>query len=239
MKAAVDLHIHTALSPCAEDDMTPNNIAGMAWLKGLDIIAVTDHNAAMNCAAVSMCAKERGILVIPGMEVETREEVHLVCLFPSVESALKMQELVHAALPDIDNREDVFGRQLIMDRDDGIAGCFQKLLITAADLSVDDVFEKVDLLGGTVIPAHVDRESYSILSNLGIIPDYLGIKTLEISNECDLQVFLNRHSHLREHNFIKSSDAHRLGDILERSSFLELEEISAPCLIETLKKRRL
>ena len=101
MHAYIDLHIHSALSPCADNEMTPNNIVNMAWLKGLDIIAVTDHNSVENCKAVLKCAEERGILAIPGMEVETREEVHVICLFPDMDSAMEMQNIVWSGLPDI------------------------------------------------------------------------------------------------------------------------------------------
>ena len=236
MRAAIDLHIHTALSPCADDDMTPNNIVGMAWLKGLDIIAVTDHNAAMNCEAVMECAKEKGILFIPGMEVESSEEVHLVCLFPCIESVLKMQDIIHAALPNIENREDIFGKQVVMDKNDNVVGYFPKLLINAAGLGIDEIFSDVDKLGGVTIPAHVDRDSYSIISNLGIIPEYLEIKTLEISRDTDLKKYIERNPHLKPYSFVRSSDAHHLGDILERESYIDLEELSARCLIDTIKK---
>ena len=147
MKAYIDLHIHSSLSPCSDKDMTPNNIVNMAYLKGLDIIAVTDHNSAENCDAMVICGKKRGIIVVPGMELETREEVHLVCLFPSVAEAHRMQEIVYNALPDIENREDIFGQQIMMDEEDNISGYQKRLLLTASSLSIDDAFMNVSSLG--------------------------------------------------------------------------------------------
>lgn len=236
MKAFYDLHIHSALSPCAENEMTPNNIVNMAYIKGLNIIAITDHNAALNCEAVSNCAKARGIVVVPGIELETREEVHMVCLFPGIDEVMKMHEIVSNALPGIENREDIFGKQLIMDEDDNVVANYKPMLITAANLSIDEVFDMVDKLEGVVVPAHVDRESYSIISNLGMVPDYLNIKYLEISKACIFNDFLNKNPYLSSYKFLKSSDAHNLGQILEKESTIELEEISVECLIEALKK---
>jgi PHP family Zn ribbon phosphoesterase len=236
MKAFYDLHIHSALSPCAQADMTPNNIVNMAHIKGLDIIAVIDHNAALNCEAVFNCAKNRGIVVVPGMELETREEVHVICLFPGLEEVMKMHKEVSNALPSIENREDIFGEQLIMDQEDNIISNYKPMLLTATNLSIDDVFEKVDKLGGVVVPAHVDRDSFSIISNLGIVPDYLNLKYIEISKDCVMDEFLKKYPYLSTYNLLKSSDAHDLGKILEKESSIELKEISIECLIESLKK---
>jgi PHP family Zn ribbon phosphoesterase len=239
MKYAVDLHIHSALSPCSADDMTPNNIANMASIKGLDFIAITDHNSCENLEAVSKCAKTNGILLVPGMELETREEVHLICLFTDIAHALSMQELVYKALPKINNREDIFGRQLILDENDGIKGEVQQLLLTAANLGVDEAFSIVGSMGGAVIPAHIDRSSYSIISNLGMIPDTLNVGFVEISRECDGEEYKSKNPFLCAYQFIKSSDAHELGSMLERESFIELEEKSVECLINDLRIMRL
>ncbi|HOQ36855.1 MAG TPA: PHP domain-containing protein [Acetivibrio sp.] len=235
MKAFADLHIHSALSPCSDNDMTPNNIVNMAYLKGLDIIAITDHNSTENCRAVVDCGKKRGIVVVPGMELETREEVHMVCLFPGVDEACKMQEIVYNALPDVENREDIFGQQVMMDEEDNIKGYLKRLLLTASNLSIDDAYLHVTSLGGVVIPAHIDRDSYSMISNLGIIPSTPKMKYLEVSKGCDVEKFLESNPYLKEFNLIRSSDAHTLGNILERESSIELEELSIECLLSTLR----
>lgn len=224
MKYAVDLHIHTALSPCADNDMTPNNIVNMAILKGLDAIAVTDHNTTGNLEAVSLCARKSGLVFIPGMEVESCEEVHLICLLPDLNSAWMLQEKVSQALPVIENRTDIFGRQYFMDENDQIIGEEDRLLINATSLTSDDIFLLVRSLGGAVIPAHVDRPANSMLSNLGWIPQELDIKYLELSGKCDKYAYKEAHPELDRYQLIKSSDAHNLGDILERESLLEIPE---------------
>jgi len=234
MKYAVDLHIHSALSPCAGDEMTPNNIVNMAVLKGLDAIAVTDHNSAANAAAVSMCAKRQGLLFIPGMEVETSEEVHMVCLMPDLTSMDEFRRRVELSLPVLNNRPDIFGRQLIIDENDDVVGEEPRMLLTATSLSIDEVAVLAAALKGAAIPAHIDRQSYSIISNLGFIPKELDIKYLEISKLCDGPLFRSSRPDLDRYHFIRSSDAHNLGDILERESFLELDELSAEAVIRKL-----
>lgn len=235
MKVAVDLHIHSALSPCSDNEMTPNNIVNMALLKGLDVIAVTDHNSLENYDAISQCAKEINIIAVPGMEMETREEVHLVCLFPNKESALKVQERINSLLPRIKNREEIFGKQIIMDADDNITGYYEELLITAVDMSIDEAVAMVQDVGGAAIPAHVDRTSYSVISNLGMVPDHLSFQYLEISKNCNVEEFVLKHPELCKYKFIRSSDAHNLGDILERESFLEIDDLSVEALIRELR----
>jgi hypothetical protein len=232
MKYAVDLHIHSALSPCGDNDMTPNNIVNMAVLKGLDVIAVTDHNSAANLEAVNRCALKQGILFIPGMEVETSEEIHMVCLMPSTDMALELQKCVYDALPKALNREDIFGKQLIMDENDEIISEEVRLLITATALDCYAVTNLVRKLGGAVVPAHVDRSSYSMLSNFGMIPEDLKLAYLEISRKCDKYAYRAERPELDSFRLIRSSDAHYLGDILERESMLELEQLSVQAVID-------
>ena len=236
MLAYVDLHIHSLLSPCSDNDMTPNNIINMAVIKGLDIIAITDHNCAQNTDAVLKCAKNAGIIAVPGMELETSEEVHLVCLFPGLEEVMLMQQIVHESLPEIQNREEIFGSQIIMDKDDNDIGHVKQLLLTASGLSVDTAFNYVNELGGVVLPAHIDRSSYSILSNLGSIPDDLGVHCVEISRGCDETQYRSNHPELKKFKFVKSSDAHHLWDIFERESGLEIFDLSINSLIKALKE---
>lgn len=237
MNFAVDLHIHSALSPCSDNDMTPNNIVNMALLKGLDFIAVTDHNSAENLGAVLSCAEGTGLTVVPGMEVETSEEVHLVCLFPDVASALQVQGEIYGSLPPVANREDIFGSQLVMNEKDEVAGKVGRFLLTASGYGADEIFTMVENIGGVVVPAHVDRQSYSMLSNLGSIPEGLGIRWLEVSKACDEAAFRAEHPELSGYAFVKSSDAHHLGDILERETFLDLPERSIDALLRKLRDR--
>ena len=132
-----DLHLHSCLSPCGDNDMTPANIVGMAAILGLDVIAVTDHNSCKNCPAVLAAAKEYGVLAVPGMEINTSEEVHAVCLFPRLEASMDFDRLVEEKLMAFPNKEEIFGQQLIYDLDDHICGKFPNLLINATEISFD------------------------------------------------------------------------------------------------------
>lgn len=231
MKYAVDLHIHSALSPCADKDMTPNNIVNMARIKGLDAIAVTDHNSCANLKAVGKCAESAGLVFIPGMEVETSEEVHLICLLPGIAAAVELQRIIYSALPQMINRGDVFGRQLIMDETDRVIDEESRMLLTAAALTTGEICSVVRHLGGAVIPAHVDRPSNSILSNLGFVPEEPGFRYLELSRHCFGTGFVAAHPELGGYGTIVSSDAHELGGIMERESFLELDALSTEAVI--------
>lgn len=226
MKFAYDLHIHSALSPCGDEDMTPNNIVNMALLKGLDLIAVTDHNSGKNLPAVMEVGKRQGLMVVPGIEVQTREEVHILCYFKNLQSALKLDEIIYNCLPDIDNNEEIFGRQLIFDSQDQVIGKIDKLLLSSSALSVNDVFVLTKGLGGICIPAHVDRPAYSITYNLGFIPPSLNVKTVEFSKKDSPETIIKRHPFLKKYNYIVSSDAHFLWEISEREHFMEMEYLS-------------
>jgi PHP family Zn ribbon phosphoesterase len=214
--------------------MTPGNIVNMALLKGLDIIAVTDHNSCANLPAVLEVAKENGLMVIPGMEVQTKEEVHIVCLFKRFEGAMKFAEIVYNSLPDIRNTEEVFGSQLIFNAEDEIIGKEDKLLLSSTVLSVNDVFVLVRGLGGICIPAHIDRPGFSIIANLGFIPPNLKVKTIEISKRNTPESVLKKYPFLDKYQHIISSDAHYLQDISERDFFVELECLSVSELFDKL-----
>ena len=157
MEVYYDLHIHSCLSPCGDGDMTPANIAGMAAVKGLDVIAVTDHNSCKNCEAAMAAGAEYGVLVIPGMEICTAEEIHAVCLFPGLSEAMDFDHLVHDALPPVKNRPDIFGEQQIYDCRDRICGEEPYLLINACSISFDGLWELVRERDGVRFPAHMDK----------------------------------------------------------------------------------
>jgi len=234
MKYAIDLHIHTCLSPCGDIDMTPNNIVNMSGIKGLDIIAVTDHNAAGNCAAVIEAASGSDLMVVPGMELCTADEIHLLCYFPDTDTALGFQDEVFKNLLPVKNREDVFGRQIYMNSLDEETGTEDRFLIGASMIPTLDAILMARSMGGAVLPAHVDRESFSMLNTFGFIPEEYGFKYLECSRNCQLDSFLRERADLRRYDFIRNSDAHYLQDILERESWLELEEKSVECLLDRI-----
>lgn len=221
-----DFHIHSALSPCGDKDMTPNNIVNMATISGLDTIAVSDHNTVGNVRSAIEAGKLCGVNVIPGMEVETSEEVHILTLYPSIEIAEDVAKEVYRKLPDIKNRADIFGEQIYMDKEDNITGYEEKLLISPTTLALEDLFDLVKSAGGLFIPAHVDRHSYSVLTNLGFIPDDLDIQHIEISKSTtDVESYLNARKDLRKYNIFRNSDAHYLGDISIKEAFLDIDDI--------------
>lgn len=231
MKCYYDLHIHSALSPCGDNDMTPNNIVNMSVLKGLDVIAVSDHNTCGNVRAVQKAAGSR-LLVIPAMEIETSEEIHTLALFPSIEAAEKMEKIVKKHLPKIKNRTEIFGNQYYMDENDEIVGEEEYLLVTASDIDLYKTYNCVKDLGGILIPAHIDRHSYSIISNLGFIPPDISFPCLEISAGAQASFKDN----YKNFNIITNSDAHYLGDISEKTHFFEIDNKITKKIFETLCK---
>jgi len=239
MRIKYDFHIHTALSPCALNEMTPNNIVNMAILNELDAIAVTDHNSGKNLSAVLEVAKQTELIVLPGMEVESREEIHVVCLFSSLSSVYKMQTLVYDHLPKLKNRSKVLGEQLILDVNDEIVAKEDQLLSFASDLSFETILSMTRSIGGIAFPAHIDRPSYSVLSNLGMLPPDADITCLEISQYADYDQYKLKYP---KHFIIQSSDAHELGYIGICNRYMELEcenkeSITAQMLIDYLRMR--
>ena len=221
-----DFHIHSCLSPCGDNDMTPNNIVNMAALSGLDTIAISDHNTIGNVKAAMEVGKSCGVNVIPGMEVETSEEVHILTLYPSLEAAEVVAKEVYKRLPDIKNKTEIFGEQIHMDCDDNIVGYEDKLLISPADISFDELYDLVKSVGGLFIPAHVDRHSYSVLTNLGFIPEEFDIKFIEVSTATtDLQSYLQARSDLKKYKVFRNSDAHYLENMSMKDAFLDIDDI--------------
>lgn len=218
--------------------MTPANIVGMAALKELGLIAVTDHNSCKNCGAVMQLAEEYGILAIPGMELTTQEEVHVVCLFPELAAAMDFDAYVYDHLPDIPNNEKIFGKQQIMDVDENVIGTVPKLLINATTIGFDDVFELVKSRGGVMIPAHLDKSTTSLISNLGFIPPDAQFVTAEVKDLSKLHELRRQHPYLEHCRIISDSDAHYLKDIQEPVNNLFLDELTATKVIEVLSERQ-
>ena len=225
-----DLHIHSCLSPCANDDMTPANICGMAMLKGLQMIAVTDHNSARNLPAVKACCDAYGLLMIPGMEITTREEVHLLGYFETVEQALDFSEFLRPHMPPKKNKPQFFGNQYVMDEDDNIIAEEDELLIGASDLRLSELTRIIRERGGVPVPAHINRGSNGLLINLGMRPDELGFTAVEVWRALPCA-----HTPQAGKVILHSSDAHNLGDILEAEITVKLPERSAGAFLEMLR----
>jgi len=237
MKLSYDLHIHSALSPCGDNDMTPNNIVNMAMIQGLDIIAVTDHNSCGNIESVVKASQGTGVLVIPGMEAETSEGIHVVCLFPDTEIAMKAHNIVKNRLPKIKNKEKIYGEQLYMDELDEVTDKEENLLLVSSDISIYELFNIVSNLGGVCVPAHVDREAYSVIAVLGTIPEDLNVTTVEISKNRISGEYIKRNPSIGKYKYIISSDAHYLEDISENINFINISEKTPKSVIEYLKDK--
>lgn len=218
-----DLHMHSCLSPCADNDMTPASIAGMAVLNGLNIIALTDHNSAKNCPAFFKACKAYGIVPIPGMELDTAEEVHMVCLFRTLEDALAFDSEVEKNMLPVKNRPEIFGDQHIVNEEDEILAEYETLLITATSLTIGDAVQLVAEYRGVCFPAHIDRESNGILAMLGGMPESPFFPTVELSLMGDPEEYAARED-CRGKRFLHSSDAHHLWDISEGGHTVLLDD---------------
>lgn len=232
-----DLHIHSCLSPCGDDDMTPANLVGMAALKGLDVIALTDHNSCKNCPAAVKHGEAYGVTVIPGMELTTAEEVHVVCLFPDLEAALAFDDYVYGHILPIKNREEVFGRQQIMNEQDQVTGTVDKLLISATDISFDEVFSLAASYRGLAYPAHIDKSSTSLLSNLGFVPPDSTFTCAEINDYKHLHQIQKEHPYFLGCHIIHCSDAHYLQDIHEPYCQINAESKKISHILDSLSRR--
>lgn len=219
-----DMHIHSALSPCADNDMTPNNIAGMASLKGLQILALTDHNTSKNCPAFMEACKRQGIIGIAGMELSTAEDIHLLCLFDELEDAMRFDAEVEKHLMPIKNRPDIFGEQYILDGDDKIKGQFDTLLVSATDIPIDEAIRLAHSFGAHVHPAHIDRQSNGILAILGDIPKEYGFSVFELRERSNLEILAPTVKELNGSNMLICSDAHHLWDISEAENSLDIDD---------------
>lgn len=229
MKIYVDLHIHSCLSPCGDNDMTPWNICAMAKIKGLAAIAVTDHNSARNLPAAYKAAQAHGLLLLPGMEITTREEVHLLAYFPTVDQALAMGDFLYDHLPCVQNDPRLFGEQHIMNERDEVTGEENRLLITATDLSLVRAAQEISRFSGLAVPAHINRGANSLLVNLGFLPGDVLFPALEVAPQLPISKEI-----LYGKTVLYASDAHRLEDISEASYSLEVSGLSPLCILTAL-----
>ena len=230
-----DLHIHSALSPCGDKDNTPCNIAGMAAVQELDIIALCDHNTARNCPACKKACEEYGVLFIPGMELTTAEEVHVVCLFPALDNALAFDKEIYKHLIKVKNNPEIFGEQEIYDENDNVIDVEPNLLINATDIDFARAFLMANEFGGVAMPAHIDKGANSLFSNLGFIPPECNFKTVEINNYERFNTLKEKFPYLNNCLVLKDSDAHYLGNVSSPENKIELEILTHNAVIEKIK----
>ena len=218
-----DFHIHSCLSPCADNDNTPNNIAGMGSLAGLNMMALTDHNTTKNCPAFFTAAKKFGIIPVAGMELTTAEDIHIIFLLPTLESAAEFDEYVTNKRILIENRPDIFGEQLIMDGQDNVIGEDKFLLSNATEITVDECPSLAEKFGGISYPAHIDRESNGIISALGTFPDIKGFKCAEFRDGNNIDTYREKYP-IGDRTAIVSSDAHYIWEIRDKEYYFSLDD---------------
>ena len=218
-----DLHLHSCLSACADNDNSPANLAGMAKLSGLDIVALTDHNTTANCPAFFKACEELEIVAVGGMELTTSEDIHVVCLFPTLEAAMAFGEEMDAHRTKIPNKKHIFGDQLIMNEDDEVIGEDPYLLSVATDVSLEDVPDFVARHGGVCYPAHIDRQSNSVITTLGTFPPTPEFSLFELHDGQKEDEMRERYA-LGGKKMICSSDAHRLEDVRDGEYSILLED---------------
>ncbi len=227
-----DLHIHSCLSPCGDVDMTPNNIVNMSMLSGQQLIAITDHNSCRNCEAAIEVAKELPITVLPGMELTTSEGIHVVFILPDLERAMEFDRYVYDRLDRVENQHEIFGEQIVMNKDDRPIDTERFLLVGVTNISIDHTYELAKRFGGICWPAHIDRASTSLMSIFGMVPPDLPHPTLEVHHP---EAFFAGGAQAEVQNsrkIITNSDAHMLTQIADAKNTLMMQS----CDFEGLKK---
>lgn len=230
-----DLHVHSCLSPCGDNDMTPNNLVQMALLSGCEILAITDHNTCRNAPAALEAGERNGLLVIPGMELCTSEEAHVVCLFETLEGALEFDRYVYEHMPHVPNRPEIFGDQRILNGEDEQVGEEENLLLVSSFISVDQVVALTGQYGGVAFPAHVNRDSYSVIASLGAIPPEAAFTSGEVTRDCDLEAFREQHPELEGLNIFRDSDSHYLETLAGDPWTVTLPERSVKAVLDKVK----
>jgi len=213
-KFRADLHVHTVLSPCAGIEMIPPLIVDEAVQREIRLIAITDHNSTANIAAVQKAAQGSDLVVLPGVELQTREEVHVLCLFDELDQARAMQDWIDARLPNIPNNTDFFGEQFVVDETGDFIRREERLLLSSVDASISEGWQEVNRLGGLYIPAHVNRTANGLLALLGLVPDDFPVEALEISRHIRPEDAPKKYPQIAGYPLIQDGDVHFLDGFL-------------------------
>lgn len=230
-----DFHLHSCLSPCGDNDNTPANLAGMATLNHLNVIALTDHNTCRNCPAFFRAAKAQGIIPIAGMELTTAEDIHIVFLFEKLADAISFSDYLETRRILIENRPDIFGDQLIMNEEDEVLNIDPYLLSNATTVTVDECPSLAERFNGICYPAHVDRQANGIIATLGTFPDIEGFRCCEFHDASKIEEYTKLYPAILKRHIIVSSDAHFLWDMKEAEEFFLIDD--EPYSSELVRKR--
>jgi PHP family Zn ribbon phosphoesterase len=227
-KFRADLHVHTVLSPCAGVEMIPPLIVQEALERDINLIAITDHNASANFIAVQKAAQGTDLKVLPGMELQTEEDVHSLCLFDTLSQLQTFQDFVNARMPSIKNNPDYFGEQFVVDESGDFLYREERLLIVSAAINLKEAKDMVAQLNGLFIPAHINRKAYGLFSHLGMLPLDMPLDALEISRHLSPQEAVELYPQIRGMPLIQNGDVHFLTDFLGKTHF----QIEAPTIAE-------
>jgi 3',5'-nucleoside bisphosphate phosphatase len=208
-----DLHIHTVLSPCGGLDMSPVNIVKQAVEKKLDIIAITDHNSTKHCRSAQQIAGKYGITVIAGAELNTKEEIHCLAFFETIDKADRFQQYIDDNLTVIPNKAEIYGHQYLVDENEDILEEEERLLVASLRAGIDEVITEVHRLEGLVVPAHINRMYNGIFSQLGFLPPGLKADALELDRRAGNDNFFQSHPEIGGYPLLRNSDAHSLQQI--------------------------
>lgn len=233
----VDLHLHTCLSPCGSLEMSPQQIVETALERGLDAVAVTDHNSTLQCPEIRALGKEHGLVVFAGAEVTTREEAHCVALFADDRTCAAFQKYLEEHLPPVPNDPERFGDQVWVTNQGEIVGEAPYLLISALDRSVEQIAEVVHRLGGLFIAAHVERPSFSLISQLGFIDPSLPLDAIEFNDAVRFEKLMVAHAYLKQYTAYSASDAHYPGQIGTKYSLLKADALDFQHLAMAFRKK--
>lgn len=220
MKIA-DLHNHTLLSPCGSLNMTPYNIVQRAKQLNIDILGISDHNTTRQVALVKELAAREGIFVLQGVEVNTKEEVHCLCFFPSSKELNEFQHYIDKYLPDIPNNPNHFGDQVQINEAEEIVYEEKRFLLSALDQSIEEVCNETHRLGGLFIPAHINRKLFGLCTQLGFVPPWLDVDALEIFPAMPTPKTLPQGVRL-----LQNSDAHHPDEMGKRTNLFDIDIIS-------------
>lgn len=229
MKARVDFHIHSCLSPCATLEMSPRTIVARAKVAKLDCIALTDHGCAENLPAFHDACIEANMPCLYGLEATSSEEVHTLCLFDQLEPALEWGRIIYDSIQNFPNDPDRFGLQPIVTVDGDVTGFAEKLLFAATDISFFDLVPMALEAGALCIPSHIDREYLGAVSQLGFLPD-LPYDAVEVVSKIP--------PNAKKWAIIQSSDAHQPDHIGRRFTRIETEHFTVPALRDAFKRHR-
>jgi 3',5'-nucleoside bisphosphate phosphatase len=234
-KYKTDLHIHSVLSPCGDLDMSPIRIIKEAKKRKIDILGISDHNSTLHCKLMVELGEEEGIFVLPGVEINTSEEIHCLAFFESIDIVEDFQNFLDEHLPRVQNVSSMFGEQLVVDKEENIMYELDYLLVTALDADIYQASEQVKSMGGIFIPAHIDRPYNSIISQLGFVPEDLKKDAMEVSARYPVSVFRKHHPEFENDTLITNSDAHQPEAMGRATSIFEIREPSFAEILLALK----